>query len=297
MNIRDGLAYREDYFNDPADWRAIKDLLRDIFNVDIDPLDRLGGPDWTNMPSAYFDRRGRCIANLSAFSMPLTINGREIAAAGLQSGAVRPEYRGHGLFRDLTLRTLARCDEKGFETVVLYTDKPGLYERHGFVAVPQYGFAGTPPRPQPAHKPAARKLSLDIPADLVLLKRLLAQRAPVSNRFAVLRQMEMFLLNAVLIEGVELALLDDFPAIVAWREGEGGRFELLDVAGPSVPSLAEILTALEADSPHVTVSFPPDRLDWAGEAIADDGNLTFMMRCRRDLIPTEPFCLSPMAEF
>ncbi len=37
--------------------------------VDIGPLDALGGHDRSNMPSAYFDAEGRCVANFAAFNL------------------------------------------------------------------------------------------------------------------------------------------------------------------------------------------------------------------------------------
>ena len=98
---RDNLIFRQDYFDDPAGWQAITALLGDIFGVDISPLDRFGGHDRSNLASAFFDAEGICIANLSAFSMPLMIDGRIVRAGAWQSGAVRPAYRGQGLFRDL----------------------------------------------------------------------------------------------------------------------------------------------------------------------------------------------------
>nr|WP_237351704.1 GNAT family N-acetyltransferase [Rhizobium sp. ACO-34A] len=198
---RAGLFFRQDYFDDPAGWSAIKTLLIDIFNVDITALDGLGGHDRTSFPSAYFDGDGRCIANLSAFSMPLMIDGRAIKAAGWQSGAVRPEYRGRGLYQDLIRITLDRCEEQDLEAIVLYTDKPGLYAPHGFRILPQYSFkgpvpaiSGTPPSGPPArykhgsrsaakaaHRPHAGfqplcrcRPAADVPAELPSDRRYLA---------------------------------------------------------------------------------------------------------------------------
>ena len=96
----------------PGGWAAVKALLLAVFDVDVSPLERRGGRDRTLMSSAWFDGSGRCVANLSAFAMPLLIDRRPVEAAGLQSGAVLPEYRGRGLFRALLRRTLQRCEER-----------------------------------------------------------------------------------------------------------------------------------------------------------------------------------------
>ncbi|MBD9374110.1 GNAT family N-acetyltransferase [Rhizobium sp. ARZ01] len=296
MNDRAGLTYREDYFGDPAGWAALKDLLLDVFGLDISPVDGLGGPDPSSLPSAYFDAAGRCVANFTAFSMPLMIDGRMVKAAGLQSGAVRTEHRGRGLFRDLIRRTLERCDEGGFEAIALYTDKPALYEPYGFAIVPAYRFRGAAPQ-VPTGSPSARRIDLNDQDDLTLVQRLLNARMPVSQRFAVAQQATMFLMNAFFSEDVTLSHLPDQDAVIVWRGGEDGSLELLDVVAAKIPSLAAILRALGVPPPTVDVAFPPDRLGWHGEPQAEQGELSFMMRSDRDFPSIGPARLSPMAEF
>lgn len=294
---RAGLTYREDYFDDPGGWAAVKALLLTVFDVDVSPLNRMGGRDRTLMSSAWFDGSGRCVANLSAFAMPLLIDGRPVDAAGLQSGAVLPEYRGRGLFRDLLRRTLQRCEERGFEAIILYTDKPELYARHGFAVLPEHRFVGPAPAPAAVDaKPSARVLDMADAGDLSLLRDLLEAREPVSSRFAVCRNTQTFLLNTALVEDVTLSFLPEFPAVVAWRQQRAGEtFTLLDVVGTRIPTLAGILQALALQPQRVAVLFPPDRMAWTGDSLAEDGDLRFMMR--GGPVPTGPFRLSPMAEF
>jgi len=296
MTTHPGLVYREDYFSDPTGWTAVKDLLRDIFGIDISPLDRLGGPDPTSMPSAWFGESGRCIANLSAFSMPVVMNGRPVRAAGLQSGAVRPEWRGRGLFRSVLTRTLERIDDAGCEAALLSTDKPALSEPLGFVAVPQFVFEGPPPA-SGERQSETRRLDVGDAGDLDILRDLLARRSPVSHRFAVSAQSAMFLLNCVLVDAVRLDVLTDYECVVAWRMGAGEVFELLDIVGPEMPSLATILASLSIAPAKVIVHVPPDGLDWTGTPVREETDLVFMVRGAAGRVPTEPFCLSPMAEF
>ena len=78
-----GLIFRQDYFADPAAFAALVDLLHDTFSIDIGLQKQLSGPDPSSMPFGYFDADGRCIANFSAFSMPLMIDGRVVKAAGI----------------------------------------------------------------------------------------------------------------------------------------------------------------------------------------------------------------------
>jgi GNAT superfamily N-acetyltransferase len=292
---RDGLTLRSGYFADRAAFLALSDLLEDTFDIDISLLDRFGGPDLTAMPFGWFDADGRCVANFSAFSMPLVIDGRQVRAVGYQSGAVRPEYRGRGLYRDVMRRAFAWADAEGFDAGILLTDKPELYRPYGFEAVPQHAFTG--PMPAVSSEPAARQISLDHPADLAMLMDLLEARTDVSRRFAARRQTKTFLLNACFDPDIRLSHLRRFDAVVAWK-AEGGVLGILDVVALEMPDVADIAGALGAAADRITVLFPPDLLGWQGTAEAYRGSCELMIRGGGAApVPAEAFMLSPMMDF
>ncbi|MGD9479987.1 GNAT family N-acetyltransferase [Shinella sp. G-2] len=293
MPERRGLTFRSRYFDDPAAWRALAGLLEAVFDIDVTVMDRLGGPDPSSVPFAWFDAAGACIANITAFSLPLVVDGAVVQAAGLQSGAVRPDHRGQGLYRDVMEAALRHCDDEGFEAVALLTDTPDLYTRHGFRPVAQYRFSG--PAPMGGEAAPTRRLDIGKADDIAAVTRLLDERQPVSARFAPLRQRAMFLFNASLMPDLRLDLVGE--AAVAWRMEEEGLFELLDIAGPDLPSLADILASLRIAPSRVIVHFAPDRLGWTGEAVADAGEMVLMLRAPDGLLPQHPFALPPMAEF
>lgn len=295
MTGHPALVFRANYFGDPRASQALAALLDDTFGIDVTILDRLGGPDPTGVPFAWFDASGTCVANISAFSMPLVINGNFTRAAGLQSGAVRPDFRGRGLFRSVMEAALDYCDREGFEAVALLTDKPALYERYGFRALAQHRFKGTAPTSGRAS--TTRRLDMANDADVTLLRRLLNGRRPVSDCFAPLRQVEMFLFNAALMPDLRLDLMEENGTVIAWQQAEDGTFELLDVAGAQIPALADIAASLQIASPKIRVHFAPDHLDWDAEAIAVEGDMVLMLRGAEGLLPQKPFALSPMAEF
>ncbi len=287
-------VFRQDYFGDPAAWSALVALLHDTFDIDVGIQDRFGGPDPTSMPFGYFDANGTCIANFSAFSMPVMVEGRPVKAAGFQSGAVRPQWRGRGLYRDLMNRAFSWCDAQGFELGLLLTDKPALYAPYGFRVVPQHKFVGSPPPIQP--RTLSRRLSLENADDIDLLKNLLLNRVPVSDRFAVLRQMEMFLLNSIFDGDIRLDYLEAFDAVAAWNE-DGRTVELLDIAGRTIPSLGNILAALGVTPDRVEVCFPPDKLGWQGMPEVHASGTSLMIRGLPAESLVDPVMLSPMAEF
>nr|WP_237351703.1 hypothetical protein [Rhizobium sp. ACO-34A] len=78
---------------------------------------------------------------------------------------------------------------------------------------------------------------------------------------------------------------------------DNGAFQLLDIAGSRIPSLAEIIAALGIAPASVETLVPPDRLSWAPAVIESSGSEAFMMRARNELFPSGPTCISPMAEF
>jgi predicted N-acetyltransferase YhbS len=290
------LELKTGYFNDPTAFAALADLLRDTFDIDIGLVDKFGGPDPTSMPFGYFDADGRCVANFSAFAMPLVIDGRSVRAAGYQSGAVRPEFRGMGLYRDLMRRAFAWAGEQDFELGILLTDKPKLYEPYGFRSVPQHAFRG---RVAAAAKPAAaRPLSPDNPDDVRLIRQLLATREPVSQVFAVGGHTIEFLLNACFDPEIRLGYLPDHDSVAAFKQIDG-EFRLLDVVAAQIPSLSEIVVALGAEHSEIMVCFPPDRLGWPDAQPERHAGICDLMinTIRQAALPTDPFMLSPMAEF
>ena len=289
-----GLTLRQDYFDDPSAWNALVDLLQDTFSIDVSILDQFDGPDRTSMPFGYFDADGRCVANFSAFSMPMIINGRVVKAAGYQSGAVRPEWRKRGLYRDLMQRAFAHTVTEGYELDLLLTDKPALYERYGFRILPQHIFVAQTPTLQKSDL-SARQLSLDAPDDLRLIKTLLQDRQPASAQFAVVRQMEMFLLNASFNSAIRLTALGD-DTVVAWTF-DGATFWLLDIVGTAIPSLATIVSALDIEPERIEICFSPDRLDCEVSLEPYDGYTMLMVRGKAAADIVGPLMLSPMAEF
>lgn len=288
-----GLVFRQDYFHDSVALAGLVDLLRDIFLIDVSLLDQFGGPDPSSMPFGYFDAAGVCVANFSAFSMPVVIDGRPVKAAGFQSGAVRPQWRGRGLYRDLMRKAFGWTDEQDFELGLLLTDKPVLYEPYGFRTVPQHRFAGGPP---PVLAPQGAATALTLPHEGPLIKALLLQRAPVSQRFAVTAQAEMFLLNACLDPDIRLSHLAERDVVAAWKL-EGSCLTLLDVAGRSIPPLGVLIAALGLRPERIEVCFPPDRLEWNGTPQPYQGYTVLMARGMAAERLPDTIMLSPMAEF
>ncbi|MGO4438618.1 GNAT family N-acetyltransferase [Rhizobium sp. RAF56] len=290
-----GLTFRQNHFDDPSDWAALVSLLHDTFGIDIDPLRELGGPDPTSMPFGWFTADGVLAANLTAFAMPLVVNGRRINAAAFQSGAVRPPWRGRGLYRDVTTKALAWCEAQGFEAIILYTDKPALYEPYGFRSLALHRYEGEAPDAV-AGMPAQRLSPRDA-TDLATLRDLLSRRTPVSETFAVAANAAMFLINTEFNPDARVSYLPDHMAAVAWTMPAAEHFCLLDVVAPEIPSLAAILGSLGISPAIAETRFRPDKLGWSGEAMPLEGDTRLMLRGLDGVLLDHPAMLSPMADF
>lgn len=291
-----GLTFRQDYFDDPAAWEALVSLLRDTFGIDLGPLQQLGGPDPTSMPFGWFDADGRLAANLSVFALPLVVNGRVLNAAAFQSGAVRPRWRSRGLYRDVTRKALDWCEQQGFEAIVLYTDKPSLYEPYGFQSLPLHLYSGRAPAPAVSITPV-RAVNPALPADLALLQSALRTRTTISDSLAVTANAAMFLINTQLDADVRLSWLAEEQAVVAWKMDSAGRFILLDAVAPEIPPLAVILGGLGIRPAFADVLFRPDKLKWDADPLPLGSGTQFMLRAANNMTLDFPGMLSPMADF
>lgn len=291
-----GLTFRQNYFDDPAGLQGLTGLLQDIFGIDIGLLQQFGGPDPLSMPFGYFDDTGQCVANFSAFTMPLVINGELIKATGYQSGAVRPEFRGKGLYRDLMQKAFAWAQASGSSVGLLLTKDPSLYERFGFRVLPQHKFCGPAPEFQPIESDV-RRLDLQTLSDVAIIDRLLDNRRPVSDCFSVAHQKEMFFLNTQFDPSITLSLVPKLNAVIAWKPIKDSGLMLLDIVAPEIPPLNAILSGLGVPVTRIEVCFPTDRLGWTGRAVHYEGSCSLMISGIAPDAFHEPCMLSPMAEF
>lgn len=254
----DALVFRRRFADDPTVVPGLADLLRDVFEIDVAPLDRLGRDP--SVVSYGWWAGETLVANLSLARQTLWLMGAPVEARALQSVAVRPAWRGRGLFRDLTRRALAEADAE-VPLVTLATETPALYAPFGFRPLAEVAFLG--PLVRAAGRPAnRRRLSLDDDADVALVRALFARRAPVSAIASLCEHPALFFLKA--IESPEIALwhLPDLDAVVAIDADDPTEPALLDVVAPVIPPLAAIAAALDLAAERIRVLITPDRLDW-----------------------------------
>lgn len=261
-------------------------LILDVFEIDTAPLDRFGRDP--SLVSFGWWSGDRLVANVSLARRTLWLAGAATEARDLQSVAVRPAWRGRGLFRDLMTRALTEADGR-VGLVTLATETPALYAPFGFRPLVESAFVGTvgPTGITPNH----RRLALADDADVALIRDLFARRAPVSRICAACDHSAPFFLKAIDSPEIALVHLPDLDAVVAIDEDDPDELALLDVVAPKIPALAAIAGAL-GRSGRVRVAITPDLLDWCPEAIRPE-DAGHMVRGR--FAPEgRPLALSPM---
>ncbi len=281
---------RHDFFADQAAAAAYAALMDAVFSIDVVARDAKAGTDPAWIAFAAFADDGACVASVETAVLRLLCDGESVMATGLRSVAVHPDWRGRGLFRDLTLQALDWCGHCA-GPVLLYTGEPALYTRFGFAPVAQHAFVGTPPTLGGGEP--ARALDLAKSSDLDLMKRLLAIRAPVSTRCA-LTGAPSLLLTA--LDGSDDLVAMHSPTLdaVAIIEIDNGTLTLADIVAATIPSIGELLATLPR-ARRLRTLFPPDRLGWAGAPQPDDTGL--MARGDVPAAMRRPFMLPPTTEF
>lgn len=264
------LTFRSDYARSSAGLAELARLIHDVFELDVTPLDRLGH-DPSVIAFGYWNGDD-LVANVSLFVRRLWLQGDEVKAFGVQSVAVRPEWRGKGLFRDLMQRAIAFADER-VELITLGTATPELYRSFGFRQITETAFSAR--LPQTPTRPGFRLLSLERDADVACLRDLFSRRTPVSLLASACDHPALFMLKAIETPEIELLHLAELDAIVAVEGRKDGRLLLLDIVASAIPPLSAITTALGYSGERIDVHLTPDRLSWAPEdqTDIDNGNM------------------------
>lgn len=256
------------------------------------------GFSWAAISTPFVRYEGaRAVAHVGVIELPLVIDGRQRMVGSIHGVCTDVDRRGRGHARALMNAALAHCRDR-YGTVLLTTLIPRFYARHhGFHVVPEYAFV----RSTPVTRPSAggRRLS-ERSVDAGLLARLLAQRAPVSERLGALDAATVFVFALLLGWGdFSRAYYHAGLDVVTVHEVVGRTLVLYDVVGTAIPPLAELLGAIGAQIDRVVTCFVPDRLgagfraeawDRARAQSLGDGSFAGLMARGVPMTGSEPFC-------
>jgi GNAT superfamily N-acetyltransferase len=182
-------------------YRDNPDLLRQIFELldlafpelSLSAQERAARPlgcHWEEIstPFVYWDGE-RPVSHVGVLEIPMVLEGREVRAGGVHAVCTHPDFRGRGLYKTLMSDVMRWCEGR-YQTLVLTTSQPLLYEPFGFRVMPECRFRGVLPA-APAGQ-GMRKLDFGRARDVALLRRVLPDRAPVSLSLGIVREQAVF---------------------------------------------------------------------------------------------------------
>jgi GNAT superfamily N-acetyltransferase len=285
------------YPSDPSLRAAVLELFGSVWPWLPGAITLAGrwGADWYEASTPFVEREGaRAVAHAGVVPVVFAAEGRELVAGGVHAVCTAPDRRGRGLMRRALERALAFADAR-YETVVLWTEEPALYVRHGFVARAELQFEAALARGS-GRAGGGRALALDRTDDLALLRAALARRTPVSGLCAARDPGGHFLIDLAIQRAIDprgpaIDHLPELGSVVVHRR-RGAVWVLEDVVADVLPPLAALADRLAGDAAAVEVLFTPDRLDAPSlRAAPRPPPSTLMVRGRP--LPDGPLALSP----
>jgi len=222
---------------------------------------------WTAVSTPFVRREGeRVVGHVGVIELPLVVGGRRARVGAIHAVCTDPEWRGRGVAHVLMHEALATCDRR-FDTVVLTTLIPDFYRPFGFRPVREHAFRH-PLEPAARRSTAGARILTEGPDDRRLLRRLLAGRAPVSERLGSLEDGTVFAVAVMLTWG-DLSRVRYHAAldVLTVHEVRERTLVFYDVVGAAIPPLAALADTIGADADQVVTFFAPDRLggEWTAQ--------------------------------
>ena len=248
--------FKQSYADNPSLKQRVFHLLETCFpgitQAERDSLP-LGAP-WEKTSTPFVHFHGElAITHVGVLGLPLVILGQTIRVGGIHAVGTRPEFRRRGYYRQVMTEVLQYCASH-YDTLLLTTGQPALYEPFGFRVLPEYIFMVS--CSSPGGTAGFRPLQTHVADDLQLLTRLLETRQPVSQILGVVQEKAVFSFNA---RKLPLYYAADLDVIVAFAL-EGTQLTLFDIVGSPIPPLDAILQRLPHRIEQVVTYFSPDRL-------------------------------------
>ncbi|HEY0826995.1 MAG TPA: GNAT family N-acetyltransferase [Bacilli bacterium] len=260
-------------------------LFEKVFGVKVDTLKdfyKRGFWNPTYRPYTFFDT-GRAVANVSMFSLPISIHSTLVNAAGIQSVMTDPDYRRQGLMKHLLEKMLKDIDQE-YELAFLYTETPSLYTPFRFRQVQEHYFEKSTKYIPKKGNNTLRKMDYFEVQDLQIMRKLFLQNTPISRCFAPITYDSSFFFNMYDRHFQQKVYYSAELQVMIVFEVEGETLKLYDIIGGRPPSLEEIYSQIPTPFKRVELFFSPDLFhDSAFKPVQMNSSSSLMVRGRFDM--------------
>jgi GNAT superfamily N-acetyltransferase len=240
---------------------------------DAAQVGRILGASWESASTPFIRLHDNvAISHVGVLEIPMQLMGQNITVGGIHAVCTHPEFRRRGYYREIMEEVLDYCQCR-YDTLVLTTAQPELYQPFGFRVVGEHIFIA---KCDSVGSQGLRLIDTSDTNDVKLLHRLLETREPVSNIVGIVNEKAVFCVN----EGRNpLYYAPDLDVIIC-MEIKDTQLHLFDVVGTRICTLAEILERINIPIQEVTIYFSPDRLKASVQALSHilDGDSLLMVR-------------------
>jgi GNAT superfamily N-acetyltransferase len=230
------LTFRENYWDATALKSEYMRFLVKLFRVDLSIWDRAGFWDSRYRPFSYFDDTS-LVANVSVYSMEMTIMGQRRSVAQISAVGTVADYRRKGLSLELT-RTAMDWARGTHDFFFLFADEDalGFYKQCGFRPAQEHkariSLSGK------AARPGAVQLDMQQRDHVELAYRLASNRTPVSDVLGVFNS-KLFMFWCLTYIKDCIYYIAELDLLVLLKR-EGGLVTIFDIVGTAMPAFTEI---------------------------------------------------------
>lgn len=244
------------YAADPGLFERCINLLDSIFpgikNTAINGIKHNAHWDKVSIPFIV-ENNGIIIAHLGIIPLDIMLNQQQRHVAAVHGICVKEEFRGKGLFKQL-MREALHYIKHHFDSALLFTDQPTLYNPYDFTVLPEYDFRIN--LHSSGNKASdLRSLSLDNRDDLRLIQHLLSSRLPVSNQMGIINETTIFILDNL---HKKIFFSKHLNALFLYEVIDSTLY-IRDIVSPSEHELNDIIAEIPESFDGIVLQFCPDK--------------------------------------
>jgi GNAT superfamily N-acetyltransferase len=253
------IEYRSDYFDDPDAKASFERYAKKIFGLDFGRWKARGLWDDQYRAFSAFDG-GECVASICVYPSEMRVGGQRKRGAQLLTVGTLPEYRRHGIQREIWRRVQTWIKQE-CDFTFLFTDESaaGFYQSLGLKRQPEYFDIVRCPQPVGHAGLLFKKLNLEQNSEYAIIERLAKSREMVSNRLGFFNP-KLLLFMFLYYYRSWSYYLEDLDTVIVVQEKEN-RLRIHDIVARKMPKLSDIQTFLaQFKKDEIEFLFCTDRL-------------------------------------